>query len=67
MTLIIKKIAENLYEARVAPPHAKTEWSTVAPVPGRYLTTELLRLGCHQRDIGDAMYEQDPKWVEKLE
>lgn len=67
MTLIIKKVAENLYEAIVTPPHAKKSWSTTAPLPGLSLTNELLRLGCHQTDIGDAMCEQDPKWINKLE
>ena len=67
MTLTIKKVAQNLYEATVTPPHTKRDWSTAAPLPGRSLTEQLLSLGCHQTDIGDAMYEQDPKWIEKLE
>jgi hypothetical protein len=32
----------------------------------RALIKELQARGCHQQDIGDAMYEQDPEWVEKL-
>lgn len=67
MTLTIKKVAENLYEAIVTSPHAKRDWSTATPLPGRALTEQLLSLGCHQTDIGDAMYEQDPEWIQKLE
>lgn len=66
MTRTIKKVAENLYEALVTPPHAKRTWSTATPLPGRSLTEQLLSLGCQQTDIGDALYEQDPKWIEKL-
>jgi hypothetical protein len=26
------------------------------------LVAALLALGCHQTDIGDALYEADPEW-----
>jgi hypothetical protein len=66
MSLQVKKTAEGLYEACATPPHVKTAWSTAAPVPTRQLIEELKSRGCHQQDIGDALYEQDPDWVEKL-
>jgi len=27
----------------------------------------LEQLGCHQTDIGDALYEADPFWLNKLD
>jgi hypothetical protein len=67
MSLVIRKIGDNLYEAKTTPPHAGAAWSTAEPVPGRRLIAELLRQGCHQQDIGDALSEQDREWLDKLE
>jgi hypothetical protein len=66
MGLSIKKLPSGLYEASVTPPHVKYAWTTSGPLPARDLVKELQARGCHQQDIGDAMYEQDPSWVEKL-
>jgi hypothetical protein len=66
MGLRIKKLPGGLYEASVTPPHARSAWTAPEPLPARELIVELQARGCHQQDIGDAMYEQDPKWVEKL-
>jgi hypothetical protein len=48
-------------------PAVKEAWSTNEALTGLQLTNELVARGCHQVDIGDAMYEQDPLWVEKLQ
>lgn len=66
MTLEVKKVSNGLYVASATPPHVKAAWSTTGPIPVRQLIDELKTRGCHQQDIGDALYEQDPKWVEKL-
>jgi len=70
MTIKVTKVSEDLYLASLTlpdVPNVKEEWSTTEPLHGRQLTRELLDRGCHQTDIGDALYEQDPKWVEKLQ
>jgi hypothetical protein len=70
MAIKIQKVSENLYTASLTlpdVPNVQEEWTTPHPLPGRRLTDELLARGCHQTDIGDAMYGQDPMWVEKLE
>ena len=66
MTISVTKIADDLYMAVATPPDVEEEWSTPEPFRGRQLTRELLERGAHQTDIGDAMYRQDPLWVEKL-
>jgi hypothetical protein len=66
MSLTVRKTTNDLDEAVATPPHVKVEWSTSTPIPARQLIEELRARGCHQRDIGDAMYEQDPRWIEKL-
>jgi hypothetical protein len=66
MSLTIKKLSNGLYQASASPPHVKIAWATTQPMQARALIKELQARGCHQQDIGDAMYEQDPEWVEKL-
>jgi hypothetical protein len=66
MSLTVKKASNGLYEAAATPPHVKTSWSTTEPIPAKRLIEEWKARGCHQRDIGDALYEQDPDWIEKL-
>jgi hypothetical protein len=66
MSLIIKRGLDDLYEAEATPPHVKIGWLTAKPIPLRRLIEELESLGCHQQDIGDALYEQDPDWLAKL-
>jgi hypothetical protein len=66
MGLNVRKVANELYEATATPPHVKSAWSTTEPISARHLIEELKSRGCHQQDIGDAMYEQDPNWVENL-
>jgi hypothetical protein len=66
MSLTVRKTGNGLYEATATPPDVKSPWSTSEPMQAQKLVQELGARGCHQQDIGDAMYEQDPEWVEKL-
>jgi hypothetical protein len=69
MGLRVQKISDDLYTAKVTlpgVPAVKNAWSTTEPLTGNQLCNALLKLGCHQTDIGDALYEQDRNWVEKL-
>jgi hypothetical protein len=66
MSLIVKKTPNGLYEAAASPPHVRTAWSTAEPISATLLIEELIARGCHQQDVGDAMYEQDQNWIEKL-
>jgi hypothetical protein len=61
------KSANGLFEAVASPPHSKSVWATSCPILGNQLIQELLSLGCHQQDIGDAMSEIDPNWVSNLD
>jgi hypothetical protein len=65
MGIKIERLPNGLYEASATPPHAKAPWTASRPLPDRELVKELQARGCHPQDIGDAMYEQDPKWVER--
>jgi hypothetical protein len=63
---IVKVRDQELYVATLSPPHFKSEWTSKEPLPLRELIHELQNKGCHQQDIGDALYEADPSWVSKL-
>ena len=63
MAIEIKRVGE-LFVAQVTPPHGKGKrWETIAPMQLDELVRELLSLGCHQQDIGDALYAIDPKLI----
>ena len=62
MTILIQKVGAG-YIAKVAPPDAESVWETLIPMECNPLIHQLLTLGCHQTDIGDAFYEADPDWV----
>lgn len=66
MALNIRITPNGLYEATATPPHVSSPWSTKTPIPARQLIEELSARGCHQQDIGDALYEQDPNWLTNL-
>ena len=56
------------YVASVTPyPGGGERWESGAPMTGRSLVEELLKLGCHQTDIGDAFYQADQEWVQHLD
>ncbi|MBV9050427.1 MAG: hypothetical protein JOY58_19320 [Solirubrobacterales bacterium] len=64
MPIVIEKV-DDMYRARVSPPHGGGEpWSTVEPLPRDGLIEALRALGCHQTDIGDAFFAADPGWVD---
>ncbi len=67
MALLIKRSSESLYTAEATPPHSREAWKTPCPLELRKLIEALEQLGCHQRDIGDFLYEADPDWVTKLD
>jgi hypothetical protein len=69
MAIRVQKVEDDLYEAVLTlpdMPDVKEAWISPAPMGARQLTKELLRRGCHQQDIGDALYAVDPSWVEKM-
>ena len=66
MPLKIVKVEDDLYFVSASPPDAGVVWSPTEPLTGHQVTKGLLERGCHQQDVGDAMYEADPEWIEKL-
>lgn len=66
MTITITKTHRDLFEAEATPPHSNVSWSTSKPLPIRTLIQELQKLGCHQTDIGDALYSADKNWESLL-
>jgi hypothetical protein len=63
MAIEVKRVG-TLYEAKVTPPHGGgRDWSTPSPMTAEQLVGALRELGCHQADIGDALYEADPEWL----
>ena len=66
--LRIKKEPGGLYSAesfKFSPSLAwvKPEWTTSKPMNTNELIRELLALGFHQIDIGDAFYAADRDWL----
>jgi hypothetical protein len=58
--------AGDLYVADVTPPHAQgVRWSSPHPMSRDELVAELLRVGCHQTDIGDAFFDADLGWLDR--
>jgi len=58
------KIVENGYNAKVTPPHGNNSyWESTAPMTADQIIEQLLKLGCHQTDIGDALYEAEGKSI----
>ena len=62
MSISIQRVGE-MYEASVRPPHGQGRaWDTPHPLALDQLIDALVTLGCHQTDIGDALFEADPDW-----
>lgn len=62
MPIVITRV-EDLYEAEVTPPHGGGRyWRSPQPMGIDDLIAALLERGCHQTDIGDALFEADPEW-----
>ena len=63
MAIEIWKVG-NLYAAKVTPPHGRgVNWETKEPMDLDELIKKLLSRGCHQTDIGDKLFEIDPKLI----
>jgi hypothetical protein len=62
MPIIIAREGD-VYRAEVTPPHGDgREWRSPGPMDLDTLISVLRDLGCHQTDVGDALYEADPQW-----
>ena len=67
MAITVTRVAD-MYLADVTPPHGcGITWSTPEPMGVNELIQELLNRGCHQTDVGDALYDADAAWVLRLE
>lgn len=67
MALTVARAGKSTYIAEVTPPHSSKAWKSPRPMELRGLIAELERVGCHQQDIGDALYEIDPEWMAHLD
>jgi hypothetical protein len=57
---------DGRYTAEVTPPHGGSRaWTTPTSVPLDDLIVALRERGCHQTDIGDALYQADPNWLSR--
>jgi hypothetical protein len=63
--LEVKKVAEDSYVAIATPPEVDEVWFTREPLSARKLIKQLSNRGAHSTDIGDAMNQQDPEWIQK--
>ena len=67
MTIAITRVRDR-YLAEVTPPHGGgIAWTTASPLGATELIRELMSRGCHQTDIGDALYEADDAWIRRLD
>lgn len=64
MSIVIKKVG-NGYIADVAHKYQNIYWKSEEPMSKDALIAKLLKLGCHQQDIGDAFKEADPDWLKE--
>jgi hypothetical protein len=63
MAIIISKKGHG-YIAKVTPPNGSvSNWEVTEPHDIDALVKKMLEIGCHQTDIGDALYEVDPKLI----
>jgi hypothetical protein len=57
----------TLYRVAVTPPHGGGRyWSFSEPLPADEVVRRLQEMGCHQTDIGDAIREADPFWLNRM-
>jgi hypothetical protein len=57
----------DFYRVTVTPPHGGGRyWSSRKALTADDVVNKLRKLGCHQTDIGDAMFEADPDWLSRL-
>lgn len=63
----IIRFVDSLYKVEVASRGAAAPKILFGPIGARELIDKLKSLGCHQVDIGDALYDCDPKWLDRLD
>jgi len=61
--ITVTKISEAFYVAAVTPPDMAQPWSTAEPVRMHVLAEQLLQLGLHQVNVGDAIDQADRDWI----
>ena len=65
MALSVKKVSEAFYVGAASPPHVREKWETEKPLRMQQLSDQLLALGVHQIDVGDAINEADRSWFQQ--
>ena len=65
MTLMVTKVSEALYTAEASPPHVRERWETEKPLRMHQMLDQLLALGIHQIDAGDAINDADRNWFQR--
>jgi hypothetical protein len=65
MTLMVTKVSEAFYAAEASPPHVREEWKTEKPLRMHQLLDQLLAIGIHQIDAGDAINDADRNWFQR--
>jgi hypothetical protein len=62
MGIYIQKVVGG-YFASATPPHVHGDWRTPDIYSRDEVIANLLRLGAHQTDIGDAFFASDQEWL----
>jgi hypothetical protein len=67
VTIKLTKVADDLYyvTATAAQWRGGQTWSSSEPLHSNQIAQELVDRGFFVQDICDALFEQDPKWVER--
>jgi hypothetical protein len=52
------------YDISATPPHVPVSWRSDSPMSATQVIDALKERGCHQTDIGDALYTANPRWLE---
>ena len=67
MAIVIKQSGSG-YEAVASPPHTTgPAWHSSQPMSARELIAALLERGCHQTDVGDALFAANPDWLAEMQ
>lgn len=61
---MVTKVSEACYTAAASPPHVRERWETEKPLRMHQLLDQLLALGIHQIDAGDAINDADRNWFQ---
>ena len=63
--MVVRKLSEAFYTAEASPPHVRERWETEKPLRMHLLLDQLLALGIHQIDAGDAINDADRDWFQR--